>query len=106
MPLNPTVPTDAQVNAAMTAYLASTTDNRSMFEAMRAALATVTHAAPVISAPQHDDTRRLDKLLSFSTGDRFVLMGQEQHLLDPRGRVAGKGSTHRAAIDNAMGIEA
>ena len=54
------------------------------------------------STPEAPDTRRLDLLLR-SDGFRFELVNQQQHLLDPRGRIAGKGFTKREAIDDALG---
>jgi Lar family restriction alleviation protein len=64
----------------------------------------VLDAAPSApGTPEAPDTRRLALLLR-SDGYRFELMNQQQHLLDPRGRIAGKGVTKRDAIDDALGI--
>jgi hypothetical protein len=47
------------------------------------------------------DVARLDLLLDIS-GFHFEIIGQKQHLLDARGRIAGIGTTKRDAIDAAL----
>ena len=57
--------------------------------------------APATNAADAKDAERLDLLLNIS-GFRFEIIGQKQHLLDARGRIAGIGSTKRDAIDAAI----
>jgi len=60
---------------------------------------TVAHPA---NGAQAGDTERLDILIRYCGSDRFCLIDQKWHFLDPRGRVAGIGVSQREAIDAAI----
>ncbi|MYM34871.1 hypothetical protein GTP38_11025 [Duganella sp. FT94W] len=77
---------------------ASTDDYIAQF---RAALAQRAASQP----DSERDAARLDLLIRYCGSDRFCLIDQRWHFLDPRGRVAGIGVTQREAIDAAMAAQ-
>lgn len=54
--------------------------------------------APATNVAQIRDTELLDTLIRYCGSERFCLIDQKWHFLDPRGRIAGIGATQREAI--------